>query len=185
MNFKKHNTKIFIVAGKANSGKDTTCELIGNYIKLKGLRVVNLQFSSYIKMYAKEITGWNGSEDTKPRSLLQELGTDIIRKKISEDFFINRIIDDIKIYSYYFDVITISDARFPKELDSIKNNFNNVYKINIKRPNFENNLNEVQKAHETETALDNYNDYDYVLVNDGTINDLNDKIKRIVDKVIQ
>ena len=60
-----------------------------------------------------------------------------------------------------------------------------MYKINIKRPNFENNLNEVQKAHETETALDNYNDYDYVLVNDGTINDLNDKIKRIVDKVIQ
>ena len=59
--------------------------------------MVNLQFSSYIKMYAKEITGWNGSEDNKPRSLLQELGTDIIRKKISEDFFINRIIDDINI----------------------------------------------------------------------------------------
>ena len=32
---------------------------------------------------------------------------------------------------------------------------------------------------------DYFYDYDYVLVNDGTINDLNDKIKRIVDKVIQ
>lgn len=184
MNFEKHDTKIFIASGKANSGKDTTCELINNYIKLKGLKSVNLQFSSYIKMYAKVITGWNGSEDTKPRSLLQELGTDVIRKNINEDFFINRIIEDIKVYSYYFDVITISDARFPKELDSIKNNFKDVYKINIKRPNFENNLNDVQRAHVTETALDNYNDYDYVVVNDGTINDLNDKIKQIVDKVI-
>ena len=107
-----------------------------------------------------------------------------IRKYIDEDFFINRIIDDIKVYSYYFDVITISDARFPKELDSIKNNFKDVYKINIKRPNFENNLNDIQRKHVTEVALDNYNDYDYILVNDGSINDLNDKIKQIIDKVI-
>lgn len=184
MNFEKHDTKIFIASGKANSGKDTTCELINNYIKLKGLKSVNLQFSSYIKMYAKIIAGWDGNEDTKSRSLLQELGTDVIRKYIDEDFFINRIIDDIKVYSYYFDVITISDARFPKELDSIKNNFKDVYKINIKRPNFENNLNDIQRKHVTEVALDNYNDYDYILVNDGSINDLNDKIKQIVDKVI-
>lgn len=184
MNFEKHDTKIFIASGKANSGKDTTCELINNYIKLKGLKSVNLQFSSYIKMYAKIISGWDGNEDTKPRSLLQELGTDVIRKYIDEDFFINRIIDDIKVYSYYFDVITISDARFPKELDSIKNNFKDVYKINIKRPNFENNLNDIQRKHVTEVALDNYNDYDYILVNDGSINDLNDKIKQIIDKVI-
>ena len=184
MSLEKIDTKIFIAAGKANSGKDTTCELINNYVKLKNLKSVNLQFSSYIKMYAKEITNWNGNDDTKPRSLLQELGTDVIRKNINEDFFINRIIEDIKVYSYYFDVITISDARFPKELDSIKNNFKDVYKINIKRPNFENNLNDVQRSHVTETALDNYNDYDYVVVNDGTINDLNDKIKQIVDKVI-
>ena len=35
----------------------------------------------------------------------QELGTDVIRKYIDEDFFINRIIDDIKVYSYYFDAL--------------------------------------------------------------------------------
>ena len=37
---------IFIVSGRANSGKDTTCELINNNIKLKGLNSINLQFSS-------------------------------------------------------------------------------------------------------------------------------------------
>ena len=82
MEFIKRDPVIFLIAGKANSGKDTSAEFIDNYVKLKGLKVVNLQLSSYIKMYAKKISGWNGEEDSKPRSLLQELGTDIIRNKI-------------------------------------------------------------------------------------------------------
>lgn len=184
MEIKKRDVKIFIVAGKANSGKDTTCELINNYVKLKEKNAVNLQFSSYIKMYAKKISDWNGNEDTKPRSLLQELGTEVIRNKIDEDFFIKRIIGDIEVYSYYTDVITISDARLPKELDSIKNSFNNVYKIKIERPSYENNLNNKEKNHITEIALDDYNSYDYVIVNDGTVEDLNKKVIKIIDEVI-
>ena len=180
----KKNPIIFIVSGKANSGKDTSCELINNYVKLKALKSVNLQFSSYIKMYAKVISDWNGLEDTKPRKLLQELGTDIIRKKIDNNFFINRIIDDIKVYSYYCDVITISDARLPEEIQSIYNCFDNVLRINIKRPNFDNNLNSSERMHLTETALDDYDDYDYVISNDASIEDLNNKIKKIVDEVL-
>lgn len=175
---------IFIVSGIANSGKDTTCELINNNIKLKGLCSINLQFSSYIKMYAKVLSSWDGKEDTKPRKLLQELGTNIIRNKIDNMFFINRIIEDIKVYSYYCDVITISDARLPLELDSIKNNFDNVYKIRIKRPSFENNLTKNERNHITETALDNYNDYDYVIENDGTIEELNEKVKKVISEVL-
>ena len=52
MEFKKRNPKIFVISGKANSGKDITAEIIDNQIMLKGLKVVNLQISSYIKMYA-------------------------------------------------------------------------------------------------------------------------------------
>ena len=156
-----------------------------NYVKLKGLKSVNLQFSAYIKMYAKVISGWDGNEDTKPRSLLQELGTNIIRNKIDNEFFIKRIICDIKVYSYYCDVITISDARLPLEMDSIASEFNNVYKISIERPNFNNNLNNTEKKHITEVALDNYDDYDYKLVNDGTIEDLNKKIIKMVDEVLK
>lgn len=184
MVIEKKNPIIFIVSGKANSGKDTTCELINNHCKLKELKSINLQFSSYIKMYAKVISGWNGSEDTKPRSLLQELGTDIIRNKIDNEFFIKRIIGDIKVYSYYCDVITISDARLPEEIDSIYDEFNNVIRINVERPNFNNSLNAVEKKHHTEVALDSYDKYDYTLVNDSTIEKLNEKINKIVDEVL-
>lgn len=184
MELKKRNAKIIIVSGKANSGKDTTCEFIDNYVKIRGLKTVNLQFSSYIKMYAKKISNWSGDDDSKPRTLLQELGTDIIRKQIDNEFFIKRIIEDIKVYSYYFDVITISDARLPEEIESIYTSFKNVYRVNITRPNFNNSLNDQERKHATEVALDKYNNYDYVIVNEGTLQDLNEKAKKIVDEVI-
>ena len=184
MEFIKRDTVIFLIAGKANSGKDTSAEFIDNYVKLKGLKVVNLQLSSYIKMYAKKISGWNGEEDSKPRSLLQELGTDIIRNKIDNYLFINRIIEDIKVYSYYFDVITISDGRMPEELDMIKNAFDKVYRLRVERPSFKSSLNKEELKHKTETALDNYTNYEYTIINDGSLEDLNNKVKQIVDEVI-
>lgn len=184
MDFIKREPKIFVIAGKANAGKDTTAELINNYIKLKGLKCINLQFSSYIKMYAQKISGWDGSEDTKPRSLLQELGTNVIRNKIDDNFFIDRIIGDIKVYSYYFDVITISDARLPKELDTIKDTFSKTYRINIIRPNFNNNLTSIEKKHLTEVALDGYDNYEYVIKNDGDFESLNEKIMKVIDEVL-
>ena len=184
MELTKKDPIIFIVSGKANSGKDTSCDLINNYIKIKNRKSINLQFSSYIKMYAKAISGWDGSEDSKPRTLLQTLGTDIIRDKIDNNFFIDRVIGDIKVDSYYFDLITISDARFPEEIETISNKFKNVYKIKIERPNFVSSLDSKEKKHRTEIALDNYKNYDYVVINDSTIEDLNKKLKDIVNEVI-
>jgi hypothetical protein len=184
MDIKKREPIIFIIAGKANAGKDTTADIIDNYAMLKELKAVNLQFSSYIKMYAKVISGWNGEEETKPRSLLQELGTEVIRNKIDNNFFINRIVGDIEVYSYYADLITISDARLPEELDTIAKEFKNVYKLKINRPNFNNHLTTDEKHHRTETALDNYNNYDYIIENDGTIEDLSIKVNEIVEKII-
>lgn len=184
MEFIKRDAKIFVVSGLANSGKDTSCAFIDNYVKSKGLKVINLQIGYYIKMYAKSISNWDGSEEDKPRTLLQELGTDIVRDKIDPLFFVKRIIDDIKVFSYYFDVITVSDARFPEEIDGIYNSFKNVYRLNIKRPNFVNDLDEKQKSHRTETALNNYNNYDYIISNDSTLEDLNTKVKKIVDEVL-
>ena len=85
-----------------------------------------------------------------------------------------------KVYSYFFDVITISDARFPKEIDLIRNKFSNVYAIHIVRPDFDNGLTEAQKNHPTETALNNYEHYDYELINNGSLESLNKKVINIL-----
>ena len=168
--------KLFVLCGKARSGKDTVCSIIRKHYKDKNVRTINLQFSSYIKEYAKKIGNWDGDETDKPRELLQQIGTDIIRKKIDPDFFIKRIIGDIKVYSYYFDVITISDARTKEEINSIKNEFDNVTVIKVERPNFDNGLSDLEKQHFTETDLDDFNDYDYKIVNDKKVEDLENKL---------
>ena len=73
--------KIFVISGKARHGKDTVALDIKEIYEKKGLRVINLAYGSYIKEYAKKISDWDGKEESKPRELLQELGTDVIRKK--------------------------------------------------------------------------------------------------------
>ena len=159
-------SKIILISGKARAGKDTTALLLGKIYEEEGKKIVNLAYGNYIKEYAKKISNWDGRDETKPRSLLQRLGTDIIR-----------------VYSYFFDVITVSDARFPNELDTPCEMFEDVIKIKIVRDNFQNNLTDTEKKHITETALDNYDDFDYIIHNDGTISDLREKILKLVKEL--
>lgn len=177
------DTKIYILAGKARSGKDTAAEMIIKHYENQDRKVVLIGFSDYIKDYAKKITNWDGSDETKPRELLQVLGTDIVRKNFGENFFVNRICDDIAVYKYYFDVVVISDARFPNELDIPKERFANVKTIKVERPNFVNELSTKQKQHITEKALDDYNNYDYIIKNDGDMEDLEMKVKQMIEEV--
>ena len=180
MELKTTNPQIYLISGKARHGKDTTALFVREYCENNGKKVINLQFSSYIKEYAKKISDWDGSEESKPRELLQVLGTDVIRKRIDEFFFIKKIIDDIKVYSYFFGVITISDVRVKNEIISIKEVFPYAKSINIFRPNFDNGLTSEQKKHYTEIDLDDFLEFDIKLINDGTLEDLKNKIKNML-----
>ena len=157
---------------------------IKKYYELRNKKAIKIQISSCIKEYAKNIINWDGKEESKPREFLQYLGTDIIRKKIDPLFFIRRIIEDIKVYSYYFDVIIVSDVRFKNEIESIKKSFSSVYSIHITRPNYDNHLTIEQKNHPLETDLDDYHEFDYEIINDATIEDLNKKCEDLM-KVIK
>lgn len=174
--------KIILIGGKANSGKDTSAEMIDKYYRSRGLDVVNIQIAYYIKMYAKNIAKWDGDNETKPRQLLQDLGTELIRKQIDEYFFIKRIIQDIDIYSRYFDIITISDGRLPEEFASIKLAYPETVTVHVTRPGYESKLSKKQKAHLTEALVDEI-EYDYDVVNDGTIDDLEKKVIELVQRI--
>mgnify|MGYP003238027979 FL=1 len=114
-----------------------------------------------------EMTDWDGSEESKPRDLLQELGTDVIRNKLNKaEMFIDRQLDDIEIYSYFYDAIIVPDIRLPREIESVREKFDNVVVIKVNRINFETSLDNKQQTHITEVAMDNYNDVDYVVTND-------------------
>jgi len=178
MEFIKKNPKKYILTGKAQSGKNVVAQIIKEYYEKQNKKTVILAYAKYLKDYAKEIINWDGKEETKPRELLQQLGVELIKNKIDENLLINRIKEDIEIYSYFFDVIIISDARFISEIENIKDK--NTTVINIK--GLENNLSEKQKQHITETALNNYNQYDYIIENNKTIEELKKQINKIMEE---
>ncbi len=167
--------KIFLVAGKAGSGKGEVAKLIKEYYIYKLESCVITQFSKYLKSFAKELTDWDGNENTKPRAYLQQLG-DKIRSK-DEKYFINNMIDDLKIYDGLTDNVVISDVKLPAEIEDIKLNFDNVYAIWVENQFSQSNLSLEEQTHLTETALETYNEFDYILAND--------KMEVLKDKVFK
>ncbi|MBE6159863.1 MAG: hypothetical protein E7157_02325 [Lactobacillales bacterium] len=169
--------KIIILSGKAESGKNRVASIIENNLKDK--KTITISYASHLKEYAKNILKWDGNENTKPRTFLQEIGDYV--KKIDNKFLINRLLQDIEVYKNYFDVIIVSDARFIEEINCIKEKYENVSVINI--IGRENSLNNMEKNHITETALDNYNIYDFKIENKSSIEELEQKVKNIIEVI--
>lgn len=168
MVFKNRNPIIILIAGKARSGKNTVSKILESEFIKEKKEVIISPYTKYLKEYIHNITDWNiEDENNKPRDLLQKLSSELIKGKLGlENIFINRQIEDIKIYSYFKDVIIINDVRFPEEIDTIKNVFTNVVSIQVKRSNYISGLTKEQLQDVTETSLDNYNNFDYIIEND-------------------
>ena len=179
MEFIKRNTKIFIISGKARSGKSEISNIIENYYKEK--KCITISFAYYLKDYIKRITNWNGNENTKPRELLQQLGIELIKNKIDDKLLINRILQDIEVFSYFYDIIIISDARLIDEIECVKEKYKDSIVIRVIRNN-NNNLTINQKNHITEIGLDNYNNFDYIVSNndyESLINQVEDILRSV------
>lgn len=175
---------IFLICGKARHGKTTTGDFMREYYESKNIKVANTLIALYLKTYAQNFFGWDGKPETKPRELLQQLGTEIIRQKLGKElFFIERTIEDIEILKHFFNVIIIDDIRFPLEINKIKEHYSKVYVLNIIRPEFESDLSGKQLQHATETALDNYDGYDFTIINDGDLEELQNKIVKIIKEL--
>lgn len=179
MDIEFKNPKIYIIGGKARHGKDTLSGYLKEIYEENNKKVIITQLSKYIKYYAREMTGWDLSEENKPRELLQLLGTNVIREYLhKDDLFINRTKDDIEIFSYFYDAIIVSDVRFKKEIDDLRKFFPELTAIHIVRPNFDNGLTEEQKRHKTEIDLDDYNNFDLEVIN-TTLDDLKEQARKI------
>lgn len=158
--------KIFIIAGKAGSGKGEVAKLINEFYIYKLQNNVITEYSKYIKEYAKELTEWDGISKNKPRDFLQSFGSKI--RSYDKYFFTKRMIEDIKVYSFAnIDNVIIADTRLPEEIEKIKENYDNVYTICVENQFAPSTLTIEQQAHITEIALDNYDDFDYIVANDS------------------
>ncbi len=174
--------KVFVIAGKSGSGKGEVAKFINEYYIYKLQKNVVTSYSKYLKLFAKELTDWDGISEQKPRDFLQSFGTKI--RNYDNKFFTKRMIEDIELYQLEgIDNIIIGDARMPDEIDEIRNNYDDVYAIYVENQFGQSKLTIEQQAHITETALEGYNDFDYVLSNDNNLENLKDKVFKFLEGI--
>ena len=162
---------IYLITGKAGSGKD----YLASMLKERLDNVVVTRLSKYIKIIAIELGLWDGNEDNKPREFLQNTG-DLMRA-IDTNFLTKRILDDIKIYKELgIENVIISDVRLINEINYIKNSNYNVITIRVNSDKSNRVLTDSEKHHITETELDNYTDFDYIVDREN----LNNIVEEIV-----
>ena len=161
--------KIFIIGGKAKCGKNTFGEMLREELKDYGYKPCVMQITEPLYEYARNYFEWDGNKEEKPREFFQKLGIDIIRDKMGKKYFLlNRLIEDIEILSNFFDCFIITDARMDYEFDD------DVTTIKLIRENYDDELTEEERNHETEKAIDNLKmDFDFVIKNKGL-----DKLKK-------
>ncbi len=128
-----------------------------------------------------------------PRLLLQLVGTECMRNIIHPDTWVNALMTEYKQEPYFgpdtenyaYDILEfypnwiITDMRFPNELQAVKDKSGISIKVN--RPSvILDGIGYNAGDHPSETALDHINDWDYVIDNDGSIEDLIIKVKEIL-----
>ena len=172
--------KVFLIAGKAETGKNVVAEIIKEYYQNKGEESVITGITKYIKMYAGEISNWKGDEENKPRELLQMIGTRV-REELGEKFFVRRIVEDLSFYKLNYENVIISDVRLPFEIEYFREVLGDMaIALRIKRVNHEDSLKEEERLHETETALDSFNRFDYEIINDNIV-----ELKKDIIKILE
>ena len=172
--------RIFLVAGKAGSGKNEVAKIIKEYYIYKLEKCAITSYSKYLKNFTMELTDWDGTPANKPRDFMQQLG-DTIRKN-DPFYFTTNMIKDLEIYEKYVDDIIISDVRMPEEIEEIKKNFDNVYAIYVVNQFGNSTLTVAQQSHITEIALEDYHEFDYTLAND-TMDSLKDKVINYLESI--
>jgi len=170
--------KILCISGKAQHGKDTSAKILKEILQSDGNSVLIAHYADLVKYICKTFFDWNGEKDVYGRTLLQRVGTDVIRAQ-DEDYWVGFIGEMLTFFDGEWDYVIIPDCRFPNEVDYLRKAGFDLYHLRVIRNNFESPLTAEQQAHPSETALDNVKP-DYLINNSGDENELKKVIESIV-----
>ena len=169
------------ISGKAQNGKDTSAEIFKNELIIRGHSVLVIHQADLLKYICKAFFNWNGEKDEAGRTLLQQVGTNVIRK-VEPDFWVDFIAKVTGFFKDTWDYIIVPDTRFPNELEKLKANDANIFHVRVIREGFKSPLTEEQQQRPSETALDGI-ESDFRLINDKGIDDLYGGVVSILDAI--
>ena len=192
------------ICGFKSSGKDT----IGDYL-VKEYDFKKVSFASTLKDIISIMFGWSRdklegitkedrewreqidpwwSETLKmpllsPRYVMQYFGTDLFRNHFHSDIWVKIIENKLNKYVKE-DNIVITDCRFNNEINMILQLGGNIIHVHRNCPSWLKDPIEVQCMHCTEIEwIRCYKDYD--IENVGTIKELEEKVKYILEKLLK
>lgn len=164
------NKKIFITNGMARCGKDTFAIFLNEFAP-------TLKYSSIDKVKGiATFCGWDGGKTEKDRKFLSDLK--MLTTEYSNMSF--KAIEE-KVSNFLKDEIhevMLIDIREPEEIEKAKTVFN-AETILIKNDRVD-----VITSNDGDASVFDYA-YDYVIENEGTLEDFKENIKVFVNEVIQ
>ena len=173
--------KIINIAGQARHGKTSAANILKDILEKRGKRVLIINYADYLKFICKEYFGWDGTKSEQGRTILQKIGTDIVRER-EPNFWVHSVGNFIDIFREDFDFVLIGDCRFVNECEYFKFDYD-VLNIKVIRNNFDNGLTEEQKNHPSERDLDNYS-FDVEIISENGIENLEKTISILIKGLI-
>lgn len=159
--------QVIIINGTGGSGKDTFVEFCSEFTK-----IINISSVDKVKEAAKVLVGWNGEKDEKSRKLLVDLKQLSIEYNDYPTEYIKEQYEKFKNDNSEYLFIHIREI---EEIIKNKNLFN-AKTLLIKNPRVE-----LITSNKSDGNVYNYN-YDFVIENDGTLDELKEKARKFVTK---
>lgn len=156
--------KVITISGEAEHGKDSLANALKILAEEDGRRVAIVHYADYLKYIAEKYFGWDGQKDEAGRSLLQHIGTDLVRN-YDPNFWVESVLRVLQVLRN-FDLIIIPDARFPNEIMVPRLKGYDLTAMHVARPGHNNRLTPEQRAHPSETALRGFKFDEYVVAAD-------------------
>lgn len=199
LRLKSMSSKLVVIglSGKKRSGKDSFFQLAEQCIRnLDGdYQVYRYAFADTLKdeMFTSLVgpTGLMSEEEYRSeesrdrlRPLWQWWGTEFRRGYFGEDYwtrqfeeYVKVLLEDLQYDKGYTYVVMVTDVRFPDEAAVIRNMGGKL--VRIARP-----ATEVPDAHASETALDTYPDWDYLVPNVHSLVEYGCAVEEVVKDVL-
>jgi hypothetical protein len=172
---------------RARSGKDTVAtHLVNNY------NYIQESFAYPLKEYiGRKILGFNDKQlfggwkeiidpewGRTPRQMLQLIGTDALRNVVHKDFFVIPMKRKLKEHMMNGWQIVISDCRMLNEAKMIKDMGGLLIRID------RNNADKISNAqHSSEIELIDYDKWDYIIENNGTLEELYVNVDKVMRQI--
>jgi len=180
--------QIILISGKSNTGKGTVAEIIEQILKLKNKHVIRCSLSTYIRNVAKEDYYWDGIDTLESRKFMAEsykIGTEFYSYHMARRVWER----DIKPFANKDTIAIVESFREKVNYDYFcslldEGLIDNITTIRVIRPDFNAIQDRDMENHVSESDVDDF-EFDYVIKNSGTIDELYEKLEKLIGNMIE